>query len=281
VIRTGVGGDEWIGSGLRRDYYLEELASGRLDELARCWSRDRRDFGPGHASWWLLQSGVLPMLPAFVRNPLRWVRRKVAPPTVPDPRVSNEEWLSAELRQALAHRRESGSVAYKAPRRRSSQTIQSLLVEDPRITLGIELEERIAASIGLELRHPMLDPRLLQFAVETPARMRAGGGSINKRMHRIAMADLLPRAILDRRTKAGFSIVFRRHLEHLYDELAVALPAARPGWVRQPELHAVYDFYFESISSGTSSGGEKAQWLLWNLMCCSFLADSRQPADIC
>lgn len=64
--------------------------------------------------------------------------------------------------------------------------------------------DRTAMSCGLEVRVPMLDHRLVEWAMRLPPEARLAEGQ-GKRVLRQAALDLLPRAVFDR-PKRGFSI---------------------------------------------------------------------------
>lgn len=60
-------------------------------------------------------------------------------------------------------------------------------------TYSMEIEDRLAAAAGVELRHPFADRRLMEFALGIPESMRSGGGQ-PKRVVRDAMRGRIPEA---------------------------------------------------------------------------------------
>ena len=68
--------------------------------------------------------------------------------------------------------------------------------------------DKMSMSASLEQRVPFLDLELMRFVERMPARERVRPRA-GKRLHRRAMARLLPREIIDR-PKHGFSSPYRR-----------------------------------------------------------------------
>lgn len=80
--------------------------------------------------------------------------------------------------------------------------------------------DRASMANSLEVRAPLLDPEVVEFATHVPVEWKMGGGG--KRLLKQALAPLLPREIV-RRPKKGFGIPLtgwlRRELRPLCDEL--------------------------------------------------------------
>ena len=64
--------------------------------------------------------------------------------------------------------------------------------------------DRCSMAHGIEVRMPLMDWRLVTFALALPPESKIGGGQ-TKRVLRDAMAGLLPASILQRRQKIGFN----------------------------------------------------------------------------
>lgn len=73
-------------------------------------------------------------------------------------------------------------------------------VTKPYSVMKLELEERIYASHGMEIRYPFLDSRLIQFMLNLPWQFRSSG--IRKKILKDAMQGLVPEVILNRKDKA-------------------------------------------------------------------------------
>jgi len=73
---------------------------------------------------------------------------------------------------------------------------------------------------------------------------------------------LLPPVVLERRTKAGFSVAFERYLREMETELTRTIPARRKDWV---ESCKAADVFLEARRPGFAS------WMLWGLFGCDAL----------
>ena len=58
---------------------------------------------------------------------------------------------------------------------------------------------------GIESRVPLLDHALVELAATIPANIKFQGGEL-KRLLRVAFADKLPKAIVERKDKMGFPV---------------------------------------------------------------------------
>lgn len=268
VVVGGLGGDEWQGAD-SRSYYAEELASGRWRNLARCFLADRRAAGLGNAIAWAARFGLVPFLPDPIRHGLRCVGSPFR--AQPDPRVRDGAWLNEAGRRLLNQRRNPDPPS--VPMRRRGQVSLRQALDHPRIAMAIELEEKMASRLGLEPRQPLRSPRIVQFAFSTPERLRLRGWT-NKYMHVEAMRNLLPPIVLNRKTKADFSSVFRACLDPLEDVLTREIPERLADWLDPERTRAVHDAYRERLASSNHAAGGQAQWILWNLFGCDLLVDS-------
>lgn len=75
----------------------------------------------------------------------------------------------------------------------------------PYLLHSLDLTTRPMAREGLEGRSPMLMRSFIEFSATTPERIRRQGG-LTKVIHRRAMKGILPDTIVERKTKAEFSI---------------------------------------------------------------------------
>lgn len=136
------------------------------------------------------------------------------------------------MRWAARH----GVLALVGPARARRRLLDQL--DDAFAAQVMESIERIAASRGMELRHPLQDFRLVEMAFAMPERMRLRGRR-GKYLHVRAMEGRLPASVLERGDKADFSALMRAQLMGLRDDIA-GLPARRPGWVAEGRLQALY-----------------------------------------
>lgn len=98
--------------------------------------------------------------------------------------------------------------------------------------------DRMSMAVSLEVREPLLDYRLVEFAASLPASMRVSGGQ-GKAIIKRAMEPYLPREILYR-PKMGFvtpiSAWFRGPLAETARALAASSTLARSGWFNMAEV---------------------------------------------
>jgi asparagine synthase (glutamine-hydrolysing) len=69
----------------------------------------------------------------------------------------------------------------------------------------LQVEDRMSMAHGLESRVPLLDHPLIEFAATIPADIKFQGGRM-KHLLKLAYADGVPAAIIDRRDKMGFPV---------------------------------------------------------------------------
>jgi len=205
----------------------------------------------------LFRFGAVTLLPEPVKNLLRAVRwsrgrlLRVAP----------------HLEQELERRRPKPATRGRIRERRWSQAKQREILEGAFDAMALELEERFTADLGLELRYPFYNHKIVQFAFSTPERLRSRGG-IQKHIHRLAMRDFLPELVLQRTDKADFMVAFRRQLDPLIDELRQGILPRHLDWVSTGAAQALCDAYDDPAERG------RCEWWLWTLVGCDALAGS-------
>ena len=91
-----------------------------------------------------------------------------------------------------------------------AQRQQLACLNDAYQRLANEMNERLYAQAGLEMRQPFWNARIVEFALATPERSRLRGQE-DKWLHRRAMKGLLPENVLQRSSKAEFSVTFARY----------------------------------------------------------------------
>jgi len=247
-LLVGVGGDEWLDG--YPAYYAEAIAARHWRELWRILAEDSRDVGPWQASAWLARYGLAPLLPAGVRRRIHAFLRR---------RSGGEDWLAEPMRARLRQRRARQPRERPVPMR-VGQRSHLLQLEGAFSLLARESEEMHCAHTGLEIRRPFWHPRLIEFALATPERVRCQG-STSKAIHRRAMAGLLPETVRQRSTKADFMIAFHWSTVEMREELARALPLVS-DWVRPDRVRRVLRDYGKP---GALTG---AEWRAWYLFDC-------------
>lgn len=255
VMFTGEWGDALLQGS--RAYYAEELRQHNWHALYDSYRTDVAVAGSKRAAGWFLRYGVLPLLPRAFQQGLRRLVRKVRG------RESSDVlyWLSFTMRKDLQLRREKYRPLQPAQVRRLSQHDLLDMLYSAFGSLVMERLERQNAHAGLEIRHPLGDHRIVQHAFSTPERLRLRGDR-SKYIHVQAMRDLMPQAILDRKTKAEFSVVFRGHLDGMQDVLTGSLPKERSGWVSQAGMKKLYRVFQATPNTGWPL------WVLWGIHGC-------------
>lgn len=258
ALIVGVGGDEWLDTG--RSYYSEELQAKRWSQLAACLQSDRREFGAAQSLWWLFRQGFVPSLPASVKRGLR--------AALPNKRPfgnSDTTLLSPKMREIASGRRVELAANNNENFTQYGQQAKWQTLFSPTNIFAREAEERMAAMRGLELRLPFFNLHFVQFAFSSPDRIRVRGRT-NKFVHRQAMTDLLPEAVLNRKTKADFSVVYRRYLKDMENHFCQVIAHRRQGWINAEKLAEMYGATSQDVNFRGVS-----EWQLWGLFGCDAL----------
>ena len=256
VLLNGVGGDEWLGAG--RHYYLEELTNGHWRQFAHVLRRDTLEAGPHKSLWWVMRHGLAPALPERAKHGLRRLRDGR------QPGHDGSAWLAPPLRAALGKQQAASRRALPARLRWPGQRNELAMLRNAYNTLAHEHHERFAAGYGLELRRPFYTPAMVQFSFSVPKRLLFRSG-VNRYCHRQALAGLLPEAVLQRESKAKFSVTFHHYLPHMRELLTREIPARRPGWLDPRAVSAAFAQYLQD-KDGTMDISA-----LWMLFACDSL----------
>ncbi len=131
-----------------------------------------------------------------------------------------------------------------------------------------EIEEGLAASVGIELRRPLFSPQMVQFAFCAPESVRLRGRT-DKYLHRKAMTGLLPESVLQRQTKADFMITFRGPLAAMGEYFCGELARSGRTWFDAARLASLYR------QLGDPMHGGEPEWRLWTLFGCDALVSGR------
>ena len=233
VLLGGVGGDHWLTGD--RSYYEEALVSREWRELAHHLQSDWRAAGWRRTLSWFMIHGMGPLLPPGPRHLGGTLLRRLNGPA-----YDRRAWLAPAMLELISRRRAEHLNALQDQAVRAGQRDLSHELNDAQTAIAIEMEERQAARAGIELRKPFWCAGMVQFAMATPARLRLSG-STNKRLHRLAMRGYLPETVLSRTTKADFTVVFRRQLASLREELTTNIPRRRSNWVDAGRAAIVYE----------------------------------------
>jgi asparagine synthase (glutamine-hydrolysing) len=248
---TGAGGDfVYAGSVF---HYADLLRSGRVLEFARRYRHDGRAHDTGRGPLALLQAGVWPALPLPVKRALRPIARIAAS------RVgvrSQPAWLRLPLERPehpLAPR--GGSFALEELIRSLTSGLHSFFLEG---------SERAGAEALLELRHPLLDVRLMEFVLSIPEDQRRRG-PILKFILRQALKDELPPLLAARTTKGDFAHCVWEAIEALGGETFYRnLAIADAGWVDGEHTLRLYKQMRDDLPLGNERYGRHIPeiWML-------------------
>lgn len=130
----------------------------------------------------------------------------------------------------------------------------------PHLQAALERYDRIAASYGIESRHPFLDLRLVEFCLGLPWRLRSQRGW-SKMILRRAMEPLLPPEVTWRKDRTHlnwpFSLeILQQRKEYFWQALDEGrLPLSQ--YLDFPKLEANWRLFF-------SSGDQDAAGLIWD-----------------
>ncbi len=197
--RVEMTGATWLYSRLG-DYatvFAYRLAQGDLGVLKELWQYSR---GSGLSFLWLLYArGLRPLLPDGL---IHWVRQRMG--------RQNAPLLPAWILPAFAQR--TGLVQRLASppgRLNIARQLKHLCCSwSGSVQRMLYLCDRLAAGHGVEMRHPFIDRRLLEYLISIPPRQGYLPGQ-DRWILRRAMADLLPEAIRTRPDKTSFNNFYR------------------------------------------------------------------------
>jgi asparagine synthase (glutamine-hydrolysing) len=200
VLLDGIGGDEFLGG--PADYMADLLLGGRpLDAVseARAWARaSGRDTNRTFA-----RAALLPLLPAAVQASLK--RGTGRPGVSAYPSWIDPEALTvASLGRALELSPEP--AAWQRAKR--ERRFWSFHARDAIPALGWR-ERWAALPYSLEVRSPLYDLRVIEFAARVPSWMHWDGTS-SKRLLRRAMSLHLPKAVVERTDKGYYTELLDR-----------------------------------------------------------------------
>lgn len=229
TMLTGVGGDQLLGA-RQRPITLELLAGRRRRPYVR-------------------------EIPAFARELLpRPARRRLARRRTP---YDGLHWLRADVASRLV--REYAEFASSAPLRWDRAV--HWFARQRFLRCGLAALDALGAAHDVTFGHPLADPLVLS----TIASVYGPGGPPGRATTLLALVgDLLPREILERRTKASFDAPFfashsRRFSETWdgtgVDERLVSPDALRDEWATEsPDAHSALLLQQAFLRAGDRSG---------------------------
>ena len=237
---TGAGGDFVFSGSVFQ--YADLLRKGRLIAAVRRFVDDGRSDDTGRTLHGLLQAGVWPLLPRIVKNGLRPLARRMAGVE------AQPRWLRIPREpDEYPDQPRGGSYA--------TEEVTRLLGSGTH-AFFLETSERAAAEAGIEVRNPLLDRRLVEFALNIPDDQRRRG-PYTKYVLRQALAGELAEPVRTRQTKGDFSHTIVEAIEglggaRLYDSLRIA----EAGWVNGAAIAAKYRTMRDAYPAGPDVYGD-------------------------
>ena len=120
--------------------------------------------------------------------------------------------------------------------------------------------DRMSMAHGLEVRSPLLDYRVQEYAARLPARLKLRRGTLKWPLRELARRRGLPDEIVNRR-KAGFGIPigewFRGDLRPWIEGVLLDGRTTERGLLQQPEVERLLSDHLQMRADNTA--------LLWNL----------------
>lgn len=190
TILTGEGGDAVFFAGLLPWYLADLLRSGR-------WAQLRRESLRWGAQSELGRSAAFWVRHAAVDGLRRWRSQRTLTLEPPRPIAASAPWL----RQAYIehHRLQKRAKITTSVRARSVHG--QAVVENILRCVEFARSRRLFAPEGVELRHPLLSPLLVDLATTTPWDI-AADPRIDRAVQRYAFAGLVSETVLRRRSKS-------------------------------------------------------------------------------
>ncbi len=228
TLLSGASGDLLFG-GSGWMVFPDLLLDGRWRELLRQMGAERRVSGRGLArtAWIsLLRPLARARLPRW--RPASW---NAAP------------WLCRRHRETWRELRRAGLPPRSHPPGRAERLSR---LTDRWIGQVLERENRRARSRGVDLRHPLMDHRLIEYAATLAPQLLYRDG-LSKSVVREAMRGILPARVLERPRKVTPIAIAERGLrEREIDKvraLLTGMRAAELGFVDERRLRTAYERY--------------------------------------
>lgn len=203
VLLSGIGGDDLMAACL--DHLTDLTRQGRWLQLIWQLGHDAR--GTGYP-WLQLARDycLMPILP----EPIKRLARPVYDRLRAGSAARLPTWLNLEvLRQnGVLDRLASPLPAPRFPTR-AQQRIYDMLQGGWNTTIALVAADRFARRLGVELRHPFLDRRVVEFLLAVPEEQR-WHGRWTKTVLRRAMRGILPELVRKRAGKAEFSVIIEK-----------------------------------------------------------------------
>ena len=252
VLLTGFGGDERLNGSL---YYLADFV--RRGKFLRLFEEMRQqNISPASVRGLsvLVHFALVPLLPNVVREMAGYLRRAFGQ------RPEALVWIRGDFarRIHLVDRLRADTTGGQPLR--SSKMLLRLLLEHGGRVQETELEERTAASFGVEQRHPFADRRMIELSFKLPENQRLRGNQ--KVILRHAMQGILPELIRQRRDKAEFSETLFRALTRTRAEMLCEPGSGGSGWIDRKRVQIMCK-EMEQLHNNGDEDYIRRVWPLW------------------
>lgn len=267
VAINGEGGDEWVGG--KPFYYAEYMRDGQWRDLARAFAEDVGDVGWRTALIYLGRFGF----GRFMPQALKALRRRMLMSRGPN-QFDGAFWLKPEFDALQTARR--NAVDRKAYMQIGGlpQRYKHMILHDPFLAISRDWTSRFAARQGFDYNTPMYARRYIEYSFSTPERIRFRGGA-RKWVHSRALDGILPDIVVNRRTKADFSVAFTNRMDEVVSVLRrdssqfqCLDPAGVEKLVRclddpDPDKRSIWEIWclFAARALVEDMEGRKVQWL--------------------
>jgi asparagine synthase (glutamine-hydrolysing) len=171
-------------------------------------------------------------------------------------------WPKEELRRLATGLRSRGPVGVQSSSGAMDTPLEMMLT-DAQMYLPDDLlvkVDRASMAVGLEVREPLLDHRLVEYAIALPHRFKYQGGTSKYILRRI-LYKYVPRHLVDRR-KQGFSVPLAGWLRSALKPLA--LRALDPVRIRRQGIFS--PAYVKRIVDPFMEGARVSAKKVWNLL---------------
>lgn len=199
VLIGGLGGDQWLGFG--ESCYMELLAQRQWGLLQSVWHEDAKAWGAARAGYYVARYGLAPLLPDAVKRPLqRWRDNR-------EHLATGRLWLGPGDVDSLEHGAQMARRKPHAGFRWAGQQTDWRRLLNARVANELELVQQSTAEAGLELRSPYWSEAMVQLSISLPKYL-LHSPQLNRPLHRRAMVGRLPERVLQRDSKAEFSVTY-------------------------------------------------------------------------
>jgi asparagine synthase (glutamine-hydrolysing) len=235
VHLTGHGADDLLtGSGLA---YADLLRDGDVRAVAQAWGHARAIQRPvGRALYrWLVE----PLLPTRLATSVRGLTGTARRPSTPS-------WIEPELARR-AGLDALGSESRKPRFRQASrQELYDTMLRSAAFSRAVSWHDRMGSAEGIEVRHPFLDSRVIEYVFALPPG-RLVGREGRKALLRRAMQGRLPDFVRLRRDKTRFGpfidVTLREKGADRIAELLHRPLMVKMGILRNDQLRSAYKAY--------------------------------------